>query len=347
MVAIHPGILSFFISGGLAIFMGVASFVFYNKKRITSMILFGAACIMSGTVFILDALADVSEMVILRNYSMVFGGISYFLFIAFTDYNAKESLLTFKQIIFWALISVTIYVEFQPGSNVWEESEDFGVYSWHRIDPAGLLTKVVGFFVILCLLSWIIQMMRKSPKNLRKYTYILLVDFAFLFLSAITVIPLNFQYCTLMFFGVIFIVFLFDFKVLYILTFQANQLLVFTNHESINLFDKKWTAERTEPSLFSGFISAITSMGKEILKKGNIREMILDTGVLLFKPGNQVTTLLLTSKSSKALRLSLEKFSLDFENQFKKELGDFIGETTQFQAASALIEKHFAFVPSR
>ena len=70
--------------------------------------------------------------------------------------------------------------------------------------------------------------------------------------------------------------------------------------------------------LFSGMFQGISLILNEAVGKGNVREIVLDEGILLIKRSKKhpVACVLIVSKSSKSLRQALNAFSEKFFKEF-------------------------------
>ena len=83
-----------------------------------------------------------------------------------------------------------------------------------------------------------------------------------------------------------------------------------------------------------------------MLHRGELEEVKLSEGILIFVKTNYITVGLITSKSSKHLRDSLEKFAKDFEQRFTDLLVKDVFDLTEFESANQLLDFYFGYIPS-
>ncbi len=134
-------------------------------------------------------------------------------------------------------------------------------------------------------------------------------------------------------------------QLLCILPFRVDRLLVIYNNSGLPLFDHHFSKQKVDEVLFSGLIQGLQQMSIEVLQKGQIRQIILDSGVLTFQKMELYTVGLLASSSSQILAQSFSSFTSAFERQFHKELQQFNGDRSVFGKADLLIRKYFENIP--
>jgi hypothetical protein len=88
-------------------------------------------------------------------------------------------------------------------------------------------------------------------------------------------------------------------------------------------------------------------MSKEVMDVGGLLDINMEKGIMILHHSRNITVGLIASKSSKLLRESLLKFSMDFETKFKFELNQSIKEMNAYSGACELIEKYFSNFPYR
>ena len=84
----------------------------------------------------------------------------------------------------------------------------------------------------------------------------------------------------------------------------------------------------------------------ESLKLGDINEIKLDNGILILYKKDKIPLafVIISSKSSKTLRNSLEKFALGFIEEFQDDLEP-PHNINRFKPTSKLIDKYFFYIP--
>ena len=137
-------------------------------------------------------------------------------------------------------------------------------------------------------------------------------------------------------------------KIFYVLPFRAFRLTVIYRGSGISWYDYKWTeSELIDDILLSGLLHALQSMSEDVIKRGHIKEVILEEGVLIFQITEHTIIGLLSSKGSKVLRQGLQEFSSAFEQKFHNILKTEANIMDNFKSASELIQEHFEYIPLR
>ncbi|MFW9916903.1 MAG: hypothetical protein ACFFGZ_14955 [Candidatus Thorarchaeota archaeon] len=140
-------------------------------------------------------------------------------------------------------------------------------------------------------------------------------------------------------------------KLAYILPFKALRITVIDfGKGGLPLFTYTWNLGEhlTDEALFSGMLTGISSILKESLQRGNVREIHLDTAVLIVQRSSQlpVACVLVTTKSSPSLKQSLNSFAISFFAEFSHQiLNSELVDLQAYAPASRLVERFFPFVP--
>ena len=138
-----------------------------------------------------------------------------------------------------------------------------------------------------------------------------------------------------------------DPKIIYILPFKAFKLLVIETTQGLSLFTYEWIKqEKKYDGVFSSIIQGIGHLLKEVLNKGEIREIQLDQAILFIKHNISypVASILIASKTSKSLRNGLEQFNDQFIAKFSESI-EAANKISQFRGAVEIVEKIFEFIP--
>ncbi len=136
-------------------------------------------------------------------------------------------------------------------------------------------------------------------------------------------------------------------KLGYILPFKVYHLIVIDTKSGIPLFTYNWEeSDETEMVLFSSALKAISSILDESLKKGLVKEIILDRALLIIhqSENSRIIYALVASKSNEILRHGLALFDSLFQQSFGQEIGENISLVSQFEQAVTLTERAFPFV---
>jgi hypothetical protein len=133
---------------------------------------------------------------------------------------------------------------------------------------------------------------------------------------------------------------------------SSLELVVVIHHgSSIPIFDfnfqqgsKTKTIETNFIDLYGSMIGGIdAAIGEILASKGHIKEICHENKTLAFTSGRFCLFILFVSSHFEETRFRLERFALDFEEQFSKKLaGAYNTEITQFNAAKSLIAQHFS-----
>jgi hypothetical protein len=137
-------------------------------------------------------------------------------------------------------------------------------------------------------------------------------------------------------------------KLAYVLPFRVLRLIVFETNGGVPLFSHSWAGgeEMAQEALFSGMLQGIAMILDESVRKGAVREIVLENGVLVLQRTYKfsVACVLVTTKSSQTLRQALDAFAEDFYETYS-EFFDDVSEVRKFSSATKLVDKHFSFVP--
>ena len=267
---------------------------------------------------------------------------TFFLLIAI-DYSKRESVSPIKMLYMGILGTLVVYFAWQPDAFVrasW--------YGYPSFDVSGRLRIAVGVLLLtygLSLCYYVLIIFLKSPTNLKK-------DALMLFIGSIIVgiiTPIVLVLTDLVFtvpIGVLImaIVFVKEPKIFFVLPFKANRLTVIHNLSGMSLYDYQWSETEIEEHLLAGLLQAVKQMSIEVLRKGEIKEIILTNGSLIFYQSQYITVGLLASKISNYLKDCLEKFTFAFERKFESDIKTKYVEYSRFSVARELINEYFEFV---
>jgi hypothetical protein len=119
-------------------------------------------------------------------------------------------------------------------------------------------------------------------------------------------------------------------------------------YESVAIFKHDWAkVGELEESMFTMMLQAIGNILDDILKKGEIQEILMDRAVLLIHHDNtySIASVIIASKSSKSLRYGLKRFNEELIKTFHSTL-DFENKRGRIEGTSKIVEKIFDFVPT-
>lgn len=131
-----------------------------------------------------------------------------------------------------------------------------------------------------------------------------------------------------------------------VLPFTALRLSIVDIKAGIALFSHNWAhrEDLIHDDLFSSMLSGISMILNESVRKGNMREIVLDNARLLLKRLDEypVAFVLITTYPTKALRNALEVFAAKFIARYGNQLDD-LSEISKFRSASDLVHDCFPF----
>ncbi|HME55242.1 MAG TPA: hypothetical protein VKM55_23745 [Candidatus Lokiarchaeia archaeon] len=135
-------------------------------------------------------------------------------------------------------------------------------------------------------------------------------------------------------------------ELLSILTYTLDRLVVIDADKGVSLFTYTWEKSHVENSdLLVPLLQALQSMSFEVLSMGQMREIHMESGNLLFRKGEHVIVGIISSRSTMFLQTRLAAFTDLFEIQFRQSLENPMYDLTSFQPAKSLVEKIFQTIP--
>jgi len=225
-----------------------------------------------------------------------------------------------------------------------------------RYDTSGalFLLLVISFNTLF---YYMLRVHQKAPKVLKKYTRLLFLGAFIITVLGSILFAVFDPYVPGMFFitfaigsVLISIAFYKQPRLAFFLPFKALRLIVVNTESGISLYTYNWLKEETDvdKNLISGMVQGISLILKQSLKRGNVREISLDEGVMIIHRSGDydIACVLISSKSSRALREGLEEFAQKFYSKF----ADIFKEswsTSKFEEATLIIDDCFSFIPKQ
>ena len=273
--------------------------------------------------------------------------ISFFFLIIAIDYAMNERVSSIKMLIFGILGAFVSYFAFLPGSLVDSVWGGYPSFKWYGMLELSGSLMILSYGLLLCYFSFITYI--KSPGYLKNNALILLLGSLIIGIVGVVVTVLTDQiFPAAIGMVVMAIAFAREPKIFFVIPYKVDRLTVIQTRSGITLFDYKWAESEIQDLLLGGLLQGVKNISVEVLKKGEIKELVLTHGTLLFFLDKNITIGLLVSKTSKYLRKCLEQFSLAFEKKYNKELSlaeEFV-ESSRFNQASDLVEFYFPHIPS-
>ncbi|MEX2715230.1 MAG: hypothetical protein Q6370_002895 [Candidatus Sigynarchaeota archaeon] len=127
--------------------------------------------------------------------------------------------------------------------------------------------------------------------------------------------------------------------------FNLNNIIVLDKRSGIDIFGQTYGEFKLDPTLVSGFLSAIGTFGLELTNTDEDSQTIKleykKSKIVISEFKGFRITMIMKDAPSSAMLASLDRFAHDIEEKYGKLLQNFNGETTAFQDMGKLIEKHF------
>jgi signal transduction histidine kinase len=134
-------------------------------------------------------------------------------------------------------------------------------------------------------------------------------------------------------------------KLLHVLSFTGHRITVITNDSGIPLFNLSWDIKssklKDEQRLLANWLSLLQQLTQRLGKSLKVEEIKLENDILLFRNGEYITAVLLSEKSTPALRESLVKFTKSFEEKYNMLLKTGMTNSDYYNKATDLIEEFF------
>ncbi|MFX1568274.1 MAG: hypothetical protein ACFFCV_07890 [Promethearchaeota archaeon] len=120
---------------------------------------------------------------------------------------------------------------------------------------------------------------------------------------------------------------------------NLEHILVLYKGTGTCIYFKSFGSEEIDPELISGFISAISSFGKDLVSQEELNEISYGDKMLLLSDGEHIrVALVLGKKASLILRRNLMEFIHVFEKSYANELPKWRGQLNIFRDAGILID---------
>ncbi|MHA2398439.1 MAG: hypothetical protein ACXADU_06075 [Promethearchaeota archaeon] len=120
---------------------------------------------------------------------------------------------------------------------------------------------------------------------------------------------------------------------------NLEHVLVLYKATGTCIFFKSFGSEEIDPELISGFISAISSFGKDLVCQEELNEITYGDKMLLLSDGEHIrVALVLGKKASIILRKSLMEFIITFEKDYSNDLPAWRGQLNIFRESGSLVD---------
>ncbi len=123
---------------------------------------------------------------------------------------------------------------------------------------------------------------------------------------------------------------------------NLEHILVLYKGTGTCVFFKSFGSEAIDPELISGFISAVSSFGKEMVAQKALNEITYGDKMLLLADGEYIrVALVLSKKASIILRKHLTEFIAAFGKTYESELPNWRGQLNIFRNAGVIVDEIF------
>ncbi|MFX1420125.1 MAG: hypothetical protein ACFE9N_14505, partial [Promethearchaeota archaeon] len=121
---------------------------------------------------------------------------------------------------------------------------------------------------------------------------------------------------------------------------NLEHVLVLYKGTGTCIYFKSFGSEKIDPELISGFISAISSFGKDLVSQEELNEISYGDKMLLLSDGEHIrVALVLSKKASLILRRNLMEFIHVFEKAYASDLPNWRGQLNIFRDAGGIVDE--------
>lgn len=125
--------------------------------------------------------------------------------------------------------------------------------------------------------------------------------------------------------------------------FNLNYIIVLDKHSGVDLYEHSFGEFKLDPTLISGFLSAVSSFGLELTSTNEESQIVKleykNSKILMSEYKNFRITVIMKDSPSSNMVEDIKLLSYDIDEKFGKLLVNFSGETTEFQGIKMLMEK--------
>ncbi|MFX0099089.1 MAG: hypothetical protein ACFFCS_05865 [Candidatus Hodarchaeota archaeon] len=315
-------------------------------------------------VFIWQLLEGLATMLIKQDIGtcLILAKISVFILAPLTFFVAivvdmidKESVDIWKMVV--ASITSTALLIFLLDENaIYIDHYPMGELGLFLAPEVYISLAILALFTGGMFVYYMAKMNFKTPKDLKKYSRLLLTGALIMGLGAPLVTALRIRdfipgSTSLAFACGAFIsaiAFVRQPKLAYILPFKVLRLSIIDTEGGILLYNYTWSKrdDLINDELFSSMLQGISLILNEAVKQGDVEEIKLNKAFLFLKRSHEypVACVLVATKPSGSIREGLEQFASRFFEKFKNDFSPPF-KVGKFESASELIEETFPFIP--
>lgn len=280
--------------------------------------------------------------------------IGLFSLILVVDLFSKDKPTYWKSVISSFIIGCTVALALIPENINFYYHKIFGYPTFGIVGTLRIVNIITLFLVGFQLMYWFYKVWRKAPsESKKKASYLFLTNLIFyvciliLFLSGLwLIIPIGYLIAS----GSISIIIIFIIrypKLVYILSFSTYRITVISNHSGVPLFNLSWSlkSDKTddEQMILAKWLPILQQLSVKFAKSLKVEEIKLKKKILHFRHGKYITTVLLSKRSTPALKEVLNKFVIAFEERYDLLLKTGMDNNSYYSDAIELITKFFPF----
>ncbi len=288
----------------------------------------------------------------LKRMSAMMYSLGLFFLMFNVDMISKERLSYYKVIVASFIIGCTVVLTLIPENITYYAHPIFGYPTLGLSGFLQILNNLTLFLLGFQLVFWFFRTWQRSPSELRRKAHYLFITniifycciLAIFSLSLYLIFPVGYIVAV----GSISIITFFiarEPKLLHVLSFTGHRITVITNESGIPLFNLSWDIKssklKDEQRLLANWLPLLQQLSKRLGNSLVLEEIKLEDEIMLFRSGEYITAVLLSEKSTPALRESLEKFTKSFEDKYNILLKTGMIETNYYNRATDLIEEYF------
>jgi len=288
----------------------------------------------------------------LKTFSAMMYSLGLFFLIFNIDLVSKERLSYYKIILASFIIGCTVVLALIPENISYYLHPIFGYPTLGVSGFLQIINNLTLFLLGFQLVFWFFRTWRRSPSELRRKAYYLFITNVIFYFCILVIFSLGlyliFPVGYIIAIGSISIVTFFiarEPKLLHILSFTGHRITVITNESGIPLFNLIWDTKssklKDEQNLLANWLPLLQQLSQKLGKSLVIEEIKLEDEIILFRNGEYISAVLLSEKSTPALRESLEKFTKSFEDKYYMLLKTGMIDTNYYNEATDLIEEYF------
>jgi len=120
---------------------------------------------------------------------------------------------------------------------------------------------------------------------------------------------------------------------------NLEHILVLYKETGTCVYFKSYGSEQIDPELIGGFLTAVSSFGREMVAQEALNEISYGDKMLLLADGEYIRiALVLTKKASLILRRNLKEFISVFEKTYKDVLPNWRGQLAHFRTSGQIVD---------